>query len=96
MAEELLQRLEKTGIPVEVRTATLEGGLEYSDILVEDINYEQACDVAEAWQADQIAEAERRSNWHCPRCGSQRLTHVADDRIGNIWKCKDCGNDFAK
>ena len=95
-ARDLLERLKKEGIPAAAKPVTQVGGLEYSDIMVEDRNYERACDVAEAWEADCRAETERRSNRFCPRCGSRHLGYVTTETFGTIWKCKDCGNDFAK
>jgi Zn finger protein HypA/HybF involved in hydrogenase expression len=93
----LLERLKKESIPFEVRTTTQESGLEYSDIMVADNCYERACDIAEAWETGRLAEAERHSNRHCPTCGSSRLEYIGDDSFGvNIWKCKDCGNGFAR
>jgi hypothetical protein len=58
IAAELLKRLKKEAIPFEVQTVTQEGGLDYSNIVVEDSYYERACDVAEAWEAERIAERE--------------------------------------
>ena len=93
----LLERLKKESIPVESRTVTQESGLEYSDILVADDYYERACDVAETWEAERLAEAEKRSNRHCPICGSSHLEYVGADSFGvSVWKCKNCGNGFAK
>jgi hypothetical protein len=97
IAVDLLDRLKKKSIPFEVRTTTQENGLEYGDIMVADDHYDRACDVAEAWEAGRLAEAERRSNRHCPSCGSSHLGYVGADSFGvNVWKCRDCGNGFAR
>jgi Zn finger protein HypA/HybF involved in hydrogenase expression len=97
VAVELTERLKNEAIPFEIQTATQDSGLDYSDIIVEDGYYDRACDVAEAWEADRLAEAERRSNRHCPACGSPHLDYVGPDRLGgSVWKCRDCGNGFAK
>ena len=97
IAVELMERLKKEDVPFEVQTITQEGGLDYSDIMVEDDYFDRACDVAETWEAGRLAEAERRSNRHCPTCGSSRLEHIGADSFGvSVWKCKDCGNGFAK
>jgi len=97
LAVKLYKRLEKEGIPAEARAVTQEGGLDYRDIMVEENNYDRACDVAEAWEADRLAEAERLSNRHCPTCGSLHLEYTGADSFGiSVWKCKDCGNIFAK
>ena len=97
MAAGLLERLKRESIPAESRIVIQEGSLEYGDILVADDHYDRACDVAEAWESERIAEAERRSNRHCPTCGSIHLEYTGADSFGiNVWKCKDCGNIFAK
>ena len=93
----LVERLKKESIPAEIRTVTQESGLEYSDIMVADDYYDRACDVAEAWQAEQLDEAQRQSNRHCPTCGSSRLEYTDTESFGiSVWKCKDCGNVFAR
>jgi Zn finger protein HypA/HybF involved in hydrogenase expression len=93
----LLEQLKKETIPFEIRPVTQESGLEFSDIMVADDHYERACDVAEAWEAERLAEAERRSNRHCPTCGSSHLEYAGADSFGiSILKCKDCGNAFAR
>jgi Zn finger protein HypA/HybF involved in hydrogenase expression len=93
----LLERLKKEAIPFEIRPVTQESGLEYGDVMVADDYYERACDVAEAWEAERLAEAERRSNRHCPTCGSSHLENAGADSFSiSIWKCKDCGNAFAR
>jgi hypothetical protein len=97
IAAELLERLKTEAIPFQVQTATQEGGLDYSEVMVEDSYYDRACDVAEAWEASRLAEAERRSRKHCPRCGSSHLEYSGAESFSrNVWKCKDCGNDFAR
>jgi hypothetical protein len=96
-AARLVERLKKESIPAEIRTVTQESGLEYSDIMVADDYYDRACDVAEAWQAEQLDEAQRHSNRHCPTCGSLRLEYADAESFGlSVWKCKDCGNCFAR
>jgi predicted RNA-binding Zn-ribbon protein involved in translation (DUF1610 family) len=97
MADGLLERLKQESIPFEVRKVTQASGLDYDDIMVGDGYYDRACDVAEAWETARIAEAEKRSNRHCPTCGSSHLEYVGDSSFGgSIWKCKDCGNVFSK
>jgi len=51
-AVELLERLKKEAIPVEVHAGAQEGGLDFSNILVEDKFYDRACNVAETWTAE--------------------------------------------
>jgi len=97
VADELVERLKKEAIPLEIQTSTQESGLDYTDIMVEDGVFDRACDVAEAWEADRIAKSERRSNRRCPSCGSSHLDYMDADRLGGVvWKCRDCGNTFAK
>ena len=93
----LLERLKKEAIPFEIRPVMQESGLEYSDVMVADDYYDRACDVAEAWEAERFAEAEKRSNRHCPACGSSHLEYTGADSFGiSVWKCKNCGNGFAR
>ena len=62
VAVELTERLKKEAIPFEIRTATQDNGLDYSDIMVADGYYDRACDVAEAWDADRLAEQKKDSD----------------------------------
>src|SRR5690349_16518271 len=93
-ARVLLERLKLAGIVGELRTTTDESGLEISEIMVEDDQYEHACDLAEAWQAELMERAEKTSGRRCPKCGSCHLRYVPDDKIGDVWKCNDCGCDI--
>jgi len=95
-AIELSDWLKKNGIPAEIKRFLHEGGLEYGDVLAEECNFDRACDLAEAWEMERRSEAESKSNRFCSRCGSRHLEYVANESFGTIWKCKDCGNDFAK
>ena len=56
----LLERLKKEAIPFETRTVTQESGLEVSEVMVDDSHFDRGCDIAEAWNAEQIAEADKR------------------------------------
>ena len=96
MAADLAAKLKNEAIPFEVKTATGEGGMDYSDFLVEEIYFDRACDVAEAWEAERLADAERRSQKYCPTCGSSHLEYCDESFGRSIWKCKDCGNTFSK
>jgi len=96
MANELLARLTNEAITTNVQTVSREGELDYNDIMVEDRNYERACDIADAWQAEVSAKAQRRSQVYCRRCGSRHLEYIPTETFGRyIWMCKDCGNAFA-
>ena len=90
----LLEQLRLDGIMAELRTRTEESGLETSEIMVEDDQYERACDVAEEWQAALTERNQKRSGRRCPKCGSWHLRYVPDEKVGDVWKCKDCGSDI--
>jgi len=90
----LAERLQTEAIPIEVRTVTQDSGLDFSEILVEDSYYERACDVAETWEAERVAEVESRVKRRCPKCGSQHLAYDWLDNLTPSAKCKDCGHEF--
>lgn len=92
---EILERLRKHGIPAKIETVTQESGLEMSEILVEDTDFDRGCDVVEAWQEDQLAEQRRRGSVYCRKCGSRNYDRTWDERIGFVCKCRDCGDEFA-
>jgi hypothetical protein len=96
LAVELTDRLKMESIPFEVQRTTQEGGLDFSEIMVEDSYFDRACDVAEAWEAERLADAERHSDRHCPKCGSSHLDYGGETFGRSIWQCKDCGNAFSK
>jgi DNA-directed RNA polymerase subunit RPC12/RpoP len=90
----LLALLKRDGVTVQVRTTQQEGGLDISEIMVEDGVYDRACNVAERWEKERVDEAERRSGRHCPNCGSQHLTYVPLENEMPSYKCRDCGKEF--
>jgi Zn finger protein HypA/HybF involved in hydrogenase expression len=92
---EILERLRKQGIPAELQTVTQDSGLEMSEILVEDGDYDRGCDVVEAWHEDQLAQQRRRDSVYCHKCGSRNYDRTWDERIGFVCKCRDCGDEFA-
>ena len=65
-AAELLERLKQEAIPAEARTVSQESGIDVTDIVVENQNYERACDVAEKWADERTAEAAKRPTRRCP------------------------------
>jgi len=91
----ILERLKKDAIPAQTRTVTQESGLELSEILVEDGLYDRGCDVVEAWYAELLEMARKQSGVYCRKCGSRNCDRLWDEKIGFIYKCKDCGYDFA-
>lgn len=93
-AADLSERLKSAAIPIEMRVITQAGGLDMAELLVEDGFYERACDVADSWQTERLAEAERRCTWICPKCKSRRWECVPNDKIEYLFRCKNCGSEF--
>jgi len=93
---EILDRLKKQEIPAEIRTITQESGLEMSEIMVEDSYFDRGCDVVEAWYAEELAEQKKMSGVYCRKCGSRNYDRTWDETIGDIYKCKDCGEEFVR
>ena len=94
-ARALFERLKLEGMVADLSTTTDDTGLETGHIMVEDEQFERACDLAEAWQAEQTEQAEKRSGRRCPKCGSWHLQYAPRDPVGEIWKCSDCGCEIA-
>jgi len=94
IAGKLSERLKTEAITNEIRTLRQDSGLDFSEILVEDADFERACDVAETWQAEQDAEAEEQSQRHCPKCGSGLLDYTWLENLTPSAKCKRCGYEF--
>lgn len=88
---EILDRLKKAGIPVQMQTVTEESGLETSEISVEESYYERACGVVEAWDDERTAREKKRSRVYCGKCGSRDYDETGDEETGHIYKCKNCG-----
>jgi hypothetical protein len=93
---EVLERLKKEAIPAEVRTVTQESGLELREIMVEDSFYDRGCDVVETWYSEQLTVARKRSGVYCRKCGSRNYDRTWDERIGYLYKCRDCGRGFSQ
>lgn len=91
---EIMERLKQHHIPAKIRTTTQESGLEMSEILVEASHYDRGCDVVEAWYAEQADNEKKKSRIYCRKCGSRNYTSTWVEKIGSIYNCKDCGNDF--
>jgi Zn finger protein HypA/HybF involved in hydrogenase expression len=94
-AAALLERLQRESIAAEMLTCAEESGLEANEIVVEDAEYERACDVAEAWDAERIAEAEKHATRRCPKCRSPRLDCVPHEKLDFVYQCVECGSQFA-
>lgn len=93
---EIMERLKLQNIPATVRIITEESGLEMSEIVVDESYYDGGCDVVEAWHAEQQNNQKKRSGIYCCKCGSRNYTSTWVEKIGNIYNCKDCGNDFVR
>ncbi len=93
-AQALLARLTREGVSARILAAAEDTGAESSEIVVEDTEYDRACDVAEAWDAERIAEAEKRTRRRCPKCRSPHLEYVPHDKLDYVIRCADCGCEF--
>ena len=93
VTDEVVERLKTAGIPFELKTATDEGGLEMSEIVVEAAFYDRGCDVVEAWSDEKQAAQEKRLVHWCRECGSRNSERVPHETLGFIYRCKDCGNE---
>ena len=91
----LIERFKTEAIPTEVRTVTQDSGLDFTEIQVQDDDYDRACKVAQKWDEERVAERENRSPWRCRKCGSK---HISISRLGGdlgiSFKCKNCGHEF--
>ena len=93
-AADLSERLKSEAIPNEMRAVAEEGGLDMTELLVEDSLYERACGVGDSWQTERLAEAETRCAWTCPNCKSRGWECVPNDKIEYLLRCKKCGSQF--
>jgi len=91
----LVKLLEHGGIPCTIRIADEQSGLDITELLVEEKDYERACDVIETSQDAAAAERKRKAQRHCPKCNSQSWEPVKDahyDKAGlAVFRCKECG-----
>jgi len=90
-ASTLLARLKAEGISAQILSCAKEIGPDISEIVVEEAHYDGACDIVEAWEAEEIAEAEKRTQWRCPKCRSPHLERVPHDKLEHFYRCADCG-----
>ena len=87
VVSELVSKLSDAGIACESRSVTEEGGGTARELLVEDLHYDAACDVVEAWCEDQA----RKDRLICPKCQARKLERVPHDTFRVVYKCMDCG-----
>ncbi len=93
---EIMARLEGERIPAEVRTTPQESGLQMCEILVADDYYDRGCDLVEAWYSEQLEAQKKQSGVYCKKCGSRDYDRNWDEKIGYVYKCKKCGNEFVQ
>jgi hypothetical protein len=93
---EVLDRLKKKDIPHEVHTSTQDSGLEISDIVVDDSDYDRGCDVVEAWAKEQEIESRKRLSVYCKRCGCRDVVTVPHPELEYVYKCNGCGYEFPR
>ena len=91
---ELLERLKAASVPFEIQTADDETGLETNHILVQESDYNHGCDVVETWGNDLQEAARQKSPIRCDACGSKNYAQIIHDKLGYIYQCQDCGNEF--
>jgi DNA-directed RNA polymerase subunit RPC12/RpoP len=94
IARILVERLGNEGIVAKLRTTTEESGLEMSQVMVEDDQYERVCDLVEAWQVEETERAQKKSGRRCPKCGSWHLRYAPREPVGQVWQCRDCGSEI--
>jgi hypothetical protein len=91
----LVQLLGKEQVICQTRLACPESGLDTTDLLVGDADYERACDIIESWMEARGAEERRASTRHCPKCHSQSWEQVQDAHYEQaglpVLRCKECG-----
>jgi len=73
---ELAELLEQQQIPCEARLADNESGLETTELLVEDRDYQRACELVENWLAASGADQTRKATRGCPECQSHSWGEV--------------------
>jgi hypothetical protein len=94
-AAALLERLRNEGVPADMVNGAQVEPVETSEIVVEDAHFDRACDIAEAWEAERIAEAAKRKRMCCPKCQSPTLESVPHDKLDYIYRCAACGCEIA-
>ncbi|SPE59743.1 hypothetical protein SBV1_3480004 [Verrucomicrobia bacterium] len=94
-AAEVVKLLDQEHIFCEARIADGGSGLETTELLVRDDEYDRACDAIENWQAAIAAERHQRLTRRCPKCRSQDWEKVEDAHYANanltVLRCKACG-----
>ncbi len=94
-AAEVSKVLEQEQIACKSRLTDGGSGLETTELLVRDEDYDKACDAIENWQAAIAAERHKRLTRRCPKCHAQDWEEVEDPHYANanlmVLRCKTCG-----
>lgn len=94
-AAEVAKLLEEHHILYESRIVEEGSGLETTEVLVGDSDYDRACELIENWQAAIATKRHQRLTRHCPKCGSQEWEPVEDAQYAKadltVFRCKACG-----
>ena len=94
-AEKLMRYLHSKRIPCRPRPFTEESGLPVTELLVEDVHYDAACEAAETWHEQDAEEEARANQWLCPRCRAPRLKRINHESLEVLYQCADCGVQVA-
>ena len=86
----LVEHLRNAGIACQSQVAIEESGIPVAELLVEDTQYDTACDLVDKWLDDVAREA----RMICPTCRSPHLERVPHDSVEVLFKCKDCGSEI--
>jgi len=89
----LMDLLKKENISCESRIPSDEIGLETTELLVPEADYDRACDIVENWQdADYKSKLQRK----CPKCAGIDWEPVPDAHYEQadltVYRCKSCGS----
>jgi hypothetical protein len=94
-AAEVSKLLAKEHIPCEAQVADDGSGLDMTQLLVRDEDYEKACDAIDGWEEAVAAERHKQLARRCPKCRSQDWEEVEDSHFANaeltVLRCKACG-----
>jgi len=90
----LVAHMEYHHIHGEVRRGHDGNGLEICELLVNDADFEKACDLAETWFDNMVDESVERARTHCPLCGKPHPKRIEQDGPETIHTCQHCGGAF--
>jgi DNA-directed RNA polymerase subunit RPC12/RpoP len=93
-ARQLLEYLQKHGIPAELQPTKEESGLDIMEVLVPDDDYDRACVAAGEWDEQRVDDIQRKSPHRCPKCGSHRLEVLPNEKEVIAYRCRDCGAEI--